>query len=144
MCVIEAAAEVSRRRSDAVRSRPAADARSSRAGAALYPGSDRSGPAPMVLSMSGGRLRACQCDFADPQVRLAQGYAPSLGEAHQALAGAMHRRSPSRNLQQIRRSGVFHGRFPTPFWLRAHALPEFRWMHVGRARALWCDLRSHR
>src|SRR4051812_32325525 len=46
--------------------------------------------APLELLGVGIALVPDQRDLADPHVRLAQGYAPRLGEAHQALACAMH------------------------------------------------------
>src|SRR4051812_32722891 len=45
---------------------------------------------PLELLGVGIALVPDQRDLADPQVGLAQGYAPGLGEAHQALACTMH------------------------------------------------------
>ena len=90
--------------------------------------------APLELLGVGIALVPDQRDLADPHVRLAQGYAPRLGEAHQALACAMHQLGVRRKGNRL----LLHGRVDDH-------LPEVRGLggsHPSRDRQALLDQRD--
>ena len=89
---------------------------------------------PLELLGVGIALVPDQRDLADPHVRLAQGHAPRLGEAHQALACAMHQLGVRRKGNRL----LLHGRVDDH-------LPEVRGLggsHAGRDGQALLDQRD--